>query len=115
LDALTGLVELQGEALDVLLKSAAVQEEREQAREAAAQKFAATRGAMPAGRIIHKSPKDGAEDDADGLNDRITKALQAEVLTAHDAGVLRKQLRYGQVEEVKAALDRANIMPTGTE
>jgi hypothetical protein len=115
LDALTGLVELQGEALDVLLKSAAVQEEREQAREAAAQKFAATRGAMPAGRIIHKSPKDGAEDDADGLNDRITKALQAEVLTAHDAGVLRKQLRYGQVEEVKAALDRANIMPTGAE
>lgn len=115
LDALTGLVELQGEALDVLLKSAAVQEEREQAREAAAQEFAATRGAMPAGRIIHKSPKDGAEDDADGLNDRITKALQAEVLTAHDAGVLRKQLRYGQVEEVKAALDRADIMPTGAE
>jgi len=113
ISALRELMEAQSEALDVLVKSAAVQEEREQAREAAAQEFAAVRGAMPAGRVIRKSPKDEAEDTAGDLNDRITKALQTESITALDAGVLRKQLQYGQTEEVKAALDRAEAMPTG--
>ena len=107
------LVEAQSEALDILVKSASVQEEREQEREAVAQQFAAARGAMPAGRVIRKSPKDDAEDEGEGLNDRITKALQAESITALDAGVLRRQLQYGQAEEVKAALDRADAVPTG--
>ena len=114
LDALTGLVELQGEALDVLLKSAAVQEEREQAREAAAQKFAATRGAMPAGRVIHKSPRMGRRTTRTDL----TTASPA----AAGGGAHRPRRRQCCASSSvrtggggEAALDRANIMPTGAE
>lgn len=107
MEATGQIVELLGvvaEALPDMRKS--VEEAAEV--EAAAERRQAAIGAIPAGTRVRKSVKDGDPVHTPvELENRITKALQGNLIGLAESGALRVNVRRGALEEVAAALDHA--------
>lgn len=104
MEAAGQIVEMLGavaEALPDMRKSVQEAEEAEERRQAAI-------GAIPAGTRVRKSVKDGDPVHTPAeLENRITKALQGNLIGLTESGALRVNVRGGALEEVAAALDHA--------
>ena len=105
--AIAERLDAQDRILSELAKAVSAQAQLQAEQVEAERKRQQAVGAMPAGMRIHKSAYDGdAEQLVEELNDRITKSLHSGAITSQESILLRKKLRYGQVEEVRRELAR---------